>query len=44
MEMKGVGKKRTQYLEDLKNIVRYWELKEESEDRKRWKCQFITGK
>ena len=36
MEVKGVGI-RTQLLDDLRNRRRYWELKEEAEDRKRWK-------
>ena len=34
-EVKGVGRKRTQLLDDLRNRRRYWELKEEAEDRKR---------
>ena len=33
-EMKGVGRRRTQLLDDLRNRRRYWELKEEAEDRK----------
>jgi hypothetical protein len=36
-EVKGVGRRKTQSLEDLRNRRRYWELKEEAEDRKRWK-------
>ena len=32
-EVKGVGKRRTQLLDDLKNRRRYWELKEGAEDR-----------
>ena len=40
-EVKGVGRRRTQLLDDLRNRRRYWELKEEAEDRKRWKRQFI---
>jgi hypothetical protein len=39
--MKGVGIRRTQLLNDFRNI-RYWELKEEAEDRKTWKRQFIN--
>jgi hypothetical protein len=39
-EVEGVGKRRTQLL-DLRNRRRYWELKEEAEDKKRWKQQFI---
>jgi hypothetical protein len=34
MEVKGVGRRRTQLLEDLRNKRRYWELKEEAEDGK----------
>ena len=42
MEVKGVGRRRrTELLDDLKNRRRYWELKEEAEDRKRWRRQFI---
>ena len=36
-EVIGVGKRRTQLLTDLRNRRRYWELKEEAEDRKRGK-------
>ena len=32
MEVNGVGRRRTQLLDDLKNGRRYWELKEEAED------------
>ena len=35
-EVKGGGRRRTQLLNDLRNRRRYWELKEEAEDRKRW--------
>ena len=35
-EVKGVGRRRTQLLDDLRNRRRYWELKEEAEDRNRW--------
>jgi hypothetical protein len=35
-EMKGVGRRRAQLLDDLRNRG-YWELKEETEDRIRWK-------
>ena len=35
--MKGEGRRRTQLLDDLRNRRRYWELKEEAEDRNRWK-------
>ena len=37
----GVGR-RTQLLDDLRNRIRYWELKEEAEDRRIWKLQFIN--
>ena len=33
-EVKKVGRRRTQLLDDLKNRRRYWELKEKVEDRK----------
>ena len=33
MEVKGIGR-RTQLLDDLRNRRRYWELKEEAEDRR----------
>ena len=39
-EVKKVGRRRAQLLEDLRKR-RYWELKEEAEDRKRWRRQFI---
>ena len=32
MEVKGVGRRRTQLLDDLRNRRRYSELKEEAED------------
>ena len=32
--MKGVGRRRTQLLDDLRKRRRYWELKEEAEDQK----------
>ena len=40
-EVKGVGRRRTQFLDYLRNR-RYWGLKEEAEDRKRWRRQFIS--
>ena len=43
-DVKGVGRRRTHVLDDLRNRRRYWELKEEAEDRKRWKRQFINRK
>ena len=39
--MKGVAR-RTQLLDDLRNSIRYWELKEEAEDQKRWGREFIN--
>ena len=39
-EVEGV-RRRTQLLDDLRNI-RYWEVKEETEDRNKWKRQFIN--
>ena len=41
-EGKGVGRRRTQLLDYLKNRRRYWELKKEAEERKKWKLQFIN--
>ena len=41
-EVKGVGRRRTQPLDDLRNRRKIWELKEEAEDRKRWTRKFIT--
>ena len=42
-EVKGVGRRRaTQLLDDLRNKRRYSELKEEAEDRKRWRRQFTN--
>ena len=41
-EVKVVGRRRTQILYDLRNRRRYWELKEEAEDKNRWKRQFIN--
>ena len=38
MEVKGVGGRRTQLLDVLRNRRRYWE----AEDRKRWRRQFIN--
>ena len=40
--MKGVGRRRTQLLDDLRNRRRYWELKEGAEDANIWKGQFIN--
>ena len=36
-EVKGVGRRRPRILDGLRNRRRYWELKEEDEDRKSWK-------
>jgi hypothetical protein len=41
--VKGVGKRRTQLLVDLRKRRKYWELKEVAEDRKRWKLLLING-
>jgi hypothetical protein len=42
-QVKGVGRRRRrQLLDDLRNRRIYWELKEEAEDRNRWKLQFIN--
>ena len=43
-EVKGVGRTRTKLLDDLRNRIGYWELKEEAEDRERWKRQSNTKK
>ena len=40
-EVKG-GRRRTQLPDDLRNRRRYWELKEEAEDRERWRRQLIS--
>jgi hypothetical protein len=42
MEMKGVGRRRTQLLDDLGNRRKQCELKEEAEDRGGWRQQFIN--
>ena len=34
-EVKEVRRRKTQFLDDLRNRRRYWELKEEAEDKKR---------
>ena len=43
-EVEGVGRRRSQLLDDLRYRRRYWEVKEEAEDRKRWKRQFMSRK
>ena len=40
-EVKGVGRRKL-ILDDLRNRRRYWKLKEEAEDQKRWIRQFIS--
>jgi hypothetical protein len=40
----GIGRRRTLLLDDLRNRRRYWKLKEEAEDRKKWKQQFAWTK
>ena len=46
MEVKGVGRTTTttttQILDDLRNRRRYLKLKEEAEDQKRFRLQFIS--
>ena len=41
-KMKGVERRKTQLLDDLRNRRRYWELKEEAEDGNRCTQQFIN--
>ena len=41
-EVKWVGRRRTQLHDDLRNRGRYWEIKEEAEDREKGKRQFIN--
>ena len=41
-EVRGVGRRRTQLLDDLRDRRSYWELKEEAVDQKRWRRQFIN--
>ena len=38
-EVKEVGRRRTEFFDDFRNRRRFWELKEEAEDRKRWKVR-----
>ena len=40
-KVKGIERRRTQLPDDLRNR-RYWELKEEAEDKKTWRRQFIN--
>jgi hypothetical protein len=37
------GRRRKQLLDDLKEAIRYWKLKEEAQDRTLWRTQFGTG-
>ena len=41
-KVKGVGRRRTELLDNMRNRRRYWELQTEAEDQERWKCQFIN--
>ena len=41
-EVKGIGRRITQLLDDLRNRRRFWKLNEEGKGRKRWKWQFIN--
>ena len=41
-EVKGVGRRTIQLLDYLRKSRRYWKLKEEAEDRKIWRRQFIN--
>ena len=45
MEVKGLGRRRRriiQLLDDFRKRRRYWELKEEAEDLKRWRRTYIN--
>ena len=41
-EVKGIGIRRTQLPDYLRNRRGYWELKEAIEDQNSWKLQFIS--
>ena len=41
-EVKGVGRRGTQLLDNLRKRRRYWKLKEKAGDRRRWRQQFIN--
>jgi hypothetical protein len=44
IEMKGRrGRRRKQLLDDLKEMKRYWKLKEEALDRTLWRARFGRG-
>jgi hypothetical protein len=38
--MRRRGRRRKQLLDDLKEVRRYWNLKEEAQDRTPWRTQF----
>jgi len=42
MEVKEVGRRITQLLQDLRNRRRYYKLKEDVGERNKWKRQFIN--
>ena len=44
MKKKKEKEKKKKALDDSRNRRRYWELKEEAEDRKRWTRQSINRK
>jgi hypothetical protein len=35
-EVKGVGRRRTELLDEFRNRRRYWKLKEKAKNRRRW--------
>jgi hypothetical protein len=37
------GRRHKQLLDDLKEAIRYWKLKEEAQDRTLWRTQFERG-
>ena len=41
-EVKVIGRRKTQLLDGLRNRSKYCELKEETENKKKWKRQFIS--
>ena len=42
-EVKGVGRRRIQFLDDMRNRIRYWELTEEVEDKRCGKDSLLIG-
>ena len=42
MKAEGIGRRRRQCLNDLRNTKRYRKLKGEAEDKTRWIRKFIT--